>query len=208
MKAFLLYLALFTAAILLLPMTALDPVGSSAEESSSTVQVVIRQEDSLSSSAREPDREAMEPVTSISWKEPKQFKILDRSTGRIQEVAVLDYLRGAVAAEMPPTFHPEALKAQAVAAHTYALYCCSHPDETLGGADFSADPQLWQGYVTQEQMLQRYPQQGEEYWQIICEAVDAAASTVLFYGDEPALAAPGDESVFDWIGELFAHLIF
>ena len=26
--------------------------------------------------------------------------------------------------------------------------------------------------------------------------------------DEPALAAPGDESVFDWIGELFAHLIF
>ena len=26
--------------------------------------------------------------------------------------------------------------------------------------------------------------------------------------DEPALAAPEEESVFEWIGELFAHLIF
>ena len=49
------------------------------------------------------------------------FRILDDRTGKVFEVSARDYVRGALAAEMPPTFHPEALKAQAVAAHTYAL---------------------------------------------------------------------------------------
>lgn len=73
------------------------------------------------------------------------FRILDDRTGKVFEVSARDYVRGALAAEMPPTFHPEALKAQAVAAHTYALRLREQnraaPDESLKGADFSADPQ-------------------------------------------------------------------
>ena len=42
----------------------------------------------------------------------------------VANVPLEEYLIGVVAAEMPADFEPEALKAQAVAARTYAL-CCS-----------------------------------------------------------------------------------
>lgn len=39
----------------------------------------------------------------------------------VNQVDYQDYLKGVLPSEMPPHFHPEALKAQAVAARTYAL---------------------------------------------------------------------------------------
>ena len=118
MKTFLLFLMLFSAAILLLPMTALDLSEPKTEFSSAAI--VIRQEESLPPPAQE-TRPVMETVKTVHWDEPDCFSVLDRSRNEIIEVPVLDYLYGAVAAEMPPTFHPEALKAQAVTARTYAL---------------------------------------------------------------------------------------
>jgi stage II sporulation protein D len=46
-----------------------------------------------------------------------------RSSGLlvVNQVDYQDYLKGVLPSEMPPHFHPEALKAQAVAARTYAL---------------------------------------------------------------------------------------
>lgn len=46
--------------------------------------------------------------------------MLDITTGKIEDISAFDYIVGAVCAEMPATFEKEALKAQAVAAHTYA----------------------------------------------------------------------------------------
>ncbi len=46
---------------------------------------------------------------------------LYRSNGTIAEIPLEDYIVGVVSAEMPASFHTEALKAQAVAARTYAL---------------------------------------------------------------------------------------
>ena len=40
----------------------------------------------------------------------------------VNELDIEDYLRGVVAAEIPPDWEPEALRAQAVASRTYALY--------------------------------------------------------------------------------------
>lgn len=62
---------------------------------------------------------------------------------KIVEMNLEDYVKGVVAAEMPAEFEPEALKAQAVAARTYAVKnmvtfggpgIAEHP-----GADASAD---------------------------------------------------------------------
>ena len=41
----------------------------------------------------------------------------------VVNVPLEEYLLGVVAAEMPAGFEPEALRAQAVAARTYTLYC-------------------------------------------------------------------------------------
>ena len=46
------------------------------------------------------------------------FLLEDRSTGQLLELSRRDYLIGAVAAEMPVSWADEALKAQAVAAHS------------------------------------------------------------------------------------------
>ena len=121
------------------------------------------------------------------------FRILDRTTGKVEEVGYRDYVRGALCAEMPPDFHPEALKAQAVAAHTYAL-CCQmqqsrSPDSSLQGADFSADPQNWQGYVTEEQAREAFGDQFELYWGRICAAADAVCNYAILYEQEPIVAA-------------------
>ena len=73
--------------------------------------------------------------------ETRQFyNVLDVSTGQVIEVSKLDYIIGAVCAEMPATFETEALKAQAVAAHTYAerqvMREKENPTAELCGADF------------------------------------------------------------------------
>ena len=60
------------------------------------------------------------------------FLIEDLSTGEVQQVPKRDYLIGAAAAEMPLTWPDEALKAQIVAAHSYALYCRDHASAANG----------------------------------------------------------------------------
>ncbi len=55
---------------------------------------------------------------------PGVLEIIPKGAATVLPVNVLpmeDYLRGVVPAEMPPSWGPEALKAQAVAARTYAL---------------------------------------------------------------------------------------
>ena len=121
------------------------------------------------------------------------FRILDDRTGKVFEVSARDYVRGALAAEMPPTFHPEALKAQAVAAHTYALRLREQnraaPDESLKGADFSADPQGWKSFTTEKLFRARYGDLADAYWKAICGAADEACPYLLTWEGEPIVAA-------------------
>ena len=72
------------------------------------------------------------------------FLIEDLSIGEVQQVPKRDYLIGAAAAEMPLTWPDEALKAQIVAAHSYALYCRDHAS-AANGSWLSADPARRQG---------------------------------------------------------------
>ena len=50
------------------------------------------------------------------------FKVLDVKTNQIETLGAIDYVCGVVAAEESPSFNIEALKAQAVASFTYAVY--------------------------------------------------------------------------------------
>ena len=196
MKTLLSFFTLFSLIVFLLPLAALNPDKTENRSDttvdkivSSAVSQPIRQEEVLQSLPSSISQSTQTTLAARQVPQPEYFSILDRSTGQVEKVAVLDYLYGAVAAELPPGFHLEAMKAQAVASHTYALYCQEHPSQDLGGADFSADPSNWEGYVTREQMLERYPDLGETYWEKIKNAVDEVASTVLVYQEEPILAA-------------------
>ncbi len=121
------------------------------------------------------------------------FEILNLQNGKIEHVSEKDYVIGAVCAEMPPTFHPEALKAQAVSAHTYALKMKKeqqqNPDPDLKGADFSADPLNWKKYVTKEIAQKKFGDKFEQYWGKIVSAVNDVTDIVMLYDDEPIIAA-------------------
>ena len=121
------------------------------------------------------------------------YKVLDVSTGKILIVPVREYVIGAVCAEMPANFGTEALKAQAVAAHTYAErqrnLARSEPRSELCGADFSNDTSKYQGYFTDERIRQYFGEDYDEYYRRISDAADEVLSYVITYDDEPIIAA-------------------
>ena len=123
----------------------------------------------------------------------QHFSIRNAQTGALETVSVEEFVLGAVCSEMPATFHPEALKAQAVSARTWAVYQHlwqkEHPSQDLNGADFQADPHNWKGYVTEEQAKERFGDKFEEYWSALSQAVEETTGQVLCCDGEPIAAA-------------------
>ena len=146
---------------------------------------------------REPSAAEEQPAapeqTGIYSGAPRYFNILDQTTGKVDKVAAEDFVRGAVAAEMPALYHPEALKAQAVAAYTYAVHHAleqrENPTPELKGADFEADPQNLKVYLTEAEAKAFYGDDFDLYWNKVCQAADAAGQYILLYQGQPAAAA-------------------
>lgn len=72
-------------------------------------------------------------------------RLWQRAKNQVVRVAMEEYLRGVVPAEMPPSWPLEALKAQAVAARTYATNATKWPRHSPQGADLcdTAQCQAW-----------------------------------------------------------------
>ena len=98
-----------------------------------------------------------------------------------------DYLVGVVAAEMPADFEPEALKAQAVAARTYTLYCMRtgrHVD-----ADVCADYRCCQAWKSDAAMRESWGEAYEDKLARVLEAVESTKGEYLRYEEEAVFAA-------------------
>ena len=109
----------------------------------------------------------------------------DQSTGQTVTLPLREYLIGAVAAEMPVSWPDEALKAQAVAAHSYALYRRDHSTEE-NGAWFTADPARRQGCLTDAVLHSYWGTAYAASYARLSALVDAVQTQVLYYGDAPA----------------------
>ena len=195
MKAALLFISLFALSMLIIPLLLSQRPGVS--QSPPPGAAVEGLSDIQQPPPKEPAAITEGPAQSPGDKPYPQvaheFRILDETTGEIHTISAGDFVRGAVAAEMPARFHPEALKAQAVAAHTYALRRqlleAANPNPSLKGADFSADPGNMLVYITEEKAREFYGHAADEYWPKICEAADSVLNLVLFYEEEPIVAA-------------------
>ena len=115
--------------------------------------------------------------------------------GQVEELALGDYLEGVLAAEMPASFPPEALKAQAVAARTYTLYKLNAYEQgvtipdTHQGAQLCDDFTHCKAYVNLEENQQTlWGDQAQEYREAIREAVESTDGMVVTYEDQ-AIAA-------------------
>ena len=117
------------------------------------------------------------------------FFIYNQTTGLVDEVPVFDFVRGAIAAEMPARYHEEALIAQGIAAYTYALMQAEQNRDSGQMADFSADPSNLQVYMTESQAREFYGVQFDLYWAKITGAAQVACQYILLYDEEPIAAA-------------------
>ena len=121
------------------------------------------------------------------------FRLLDEETGTVYEVADRDFVVGTVAAEMYPTYHAEALKAQAVASYTYYSVQRTQeradPDASLKGADFSDALSGLPRYYSDEELKERWGENYEAYHKKVTDAVDAVFGRTITYNGEPILAA-------------------
>ena len=73
---------------------------------------------------------------------------------QVVEMDLGTYLVGVVRAEMPASFEPEALRAQAVAARTYTLYKIRSGGNHGDTADICTDSTCCQAYIDEERARQ------------------------------------------------------
>ena len=131
-----------------------------------------------------PDSAAVPP----SDQDSESFLLADQSAGAVVSVPRREYLIGAVAAEMPISWPDEALKAQAIAAHSYALYCRDHAAEPASGW-LSVDPVRRQGYLTDAVLRSYWGTAYEQNYARLSALVDEVLDEILYYENAPACAS-------------------
>ncbi len=133
--------------------------------------------------------ETVDSETLSSPVTPFTVTVLDTSTGENTVMALEDYIACVVAAEMPYTFHTEALKAQAVAARSYCLYKMKNGLTHEGGADVCTSYSHCAAFVTEEELVTKYGSKtADRITKKIREAVNATAGEIITYKGKPALA--------------------
>lgn len=118
-------------------------------------------------------------------------KLWDAKKNRLLSLTLEEYVQGVVAAEMPPSFHLEALKAQAVAARTYAYRRIlagdgipEHPE-----AHLSSDYRSGQAWLDWDEFLQIHgATAGRALQRKIRTAVKQTEGLIAVYDNEPILA--------------------
>ncbi len=139
-----------------------------------------------------PAQPSAAPTTTPSTTAPSQkpteetVKILVGDT--VVSLSCRDFLIRTLAFEMSPDYHPEALKAQAVAAYTYygrrQRAQAAKPDPTLKGAHFKAPDSTFPQEYTPEKLRARWGDKYDTYYAKLCAAADAVTGQYMVYGEE------------------------
>ena len=108
----------------------------------------------------------------------EQTVLLDTGQG-VEEISLQRYLTGVLLAEMPASFEPEALKAQAVAARTFALRRMQQGKHW--DCDLCASGSCCQAWLSEAAVKEKLGSTWESYWKKAADAVEATADMVLRY---------------------------
>lgn len=116
------------------------------------------------------------------------IKVYFHEQQKIVEMNLEEYIKGVVAAEMPAEFELEALKAQAVAARTYAVKnMTAFGGSGLAeqpGADVSTDYKQSQAWLDEEKLKKRWGANYARFWRKISQAVEETSGEVVTYNGE------------------------
>lgn len=139
-----------------------------------------------------PEQKGTEVEESTTGTAELKLKVYNVSKKQVQEIELEDYIMGVVAGEMPVEFESEALKAQAVAARTYAVTrmksfggagCKSHPE-----VDICTDSHCCQAWILKEDIMKRWEAADAlNYWDKIFRAVNDTRGMMLTYDAAPVM---------------------
>lgn len=104
------------------------------------------------------------------------------------ETTMAAYLPFALAGEMPASFEPEALRAQAVALRSYALYYRAAPKAQHPDADVCTSSACCAAWADEPALRERWGADYDAFWEKICAAVAATDGQYLVWEDAPVLA--------------------
>ncbi len=124
-----------------------------------------------------------EPKQEASKEEPKQEVIPEHTwehpitiihNGKSEKIELEDYVLGVVAAEMPASFHIEALKSQAIIARTYAL-------NLISKGNILTDSSTIQEYIDTNSMQNKWGSSYQTYYNKIKNAVSSTKGETIKY---------------------------
>ena len=118
-------------------------------------------------------------------KSGESFKVLLPDGKTVETLSCEDYIFGVVAAEMPALYETEALKAQAVAAYTFAVR--RKAQNTGKEYDISADSTVDQSYISLEDAKIKWGENWAEYEEKIRSAIKSVAGKAVYYKGDIAL---------------------
>ena len=131
--------------------------------------------------------EAQQSQPVETWDSSQTLRVL-LGEGQVEEMTMGEYLWRVVAAEMPASFEPQALRAQAVCARTYSLWkmgANAHKDQE---ADICADSGCCQAYIDPQKAKENWNDNAQSYTEKITQAVSDTAGQVMTYDGKPIQA--------------------
>lgn len=113
------------------------------------------------------------------------FLVKDHKTNEIYTLTASEYICGVVCGEMPLSFGDEAIKAQAVAAYTFA--CMRRQTNSGKDYDITTDYTVDQCYVSESEAKQKWGDNAEQSIKKIKELVDSVMGYMVTYNGNAAL---------------------
>ena len=149
------------------------------------------------------DEKTVSKITSEKEEQEEKITILRTETGKEFTLSMSDYLVGVISAEITPLYSEEAIKAQAVASHTYALY------QQKKSVTLTDDYKKHQAYISPDEAKEKWGEKYEIYSKKITSCVNEVKDKVITYEGEIilpvffALCSGKTENVSDiWGGNL------
>ena len=168
------------------------------ESNSSTINEVINTNDNVINN---------EPIINENIVvDNNTYITIQRTNGKIINLELEDYITGVVSSEMPALFHPEALKAQAIIARTYAL-------KAMSKGKILTDSNSTQNYKDINQLKSLWGEKYYSYYNKVKEAVSSTKGMYLTYNGSYIEAVyhstsngKTENSIYGW-GNYYPYLV-
>jgi len=128
------------------------------------------------------------PITIISFFHKETNFIMDKNIiikvnkdNELLEIPLEEYVIGVVGGEMPASFEPEALKAQAIASRTYVI-------KHLENKDTISSTISDQVYLSNDELRTKWKDNYDKYYNKIKEAVLSTKDKIITYNNKPIKA--------------------